>query len=326
MARPARTFWQRLRWRLRPPRTLTVTPIGRTYLIITVGVGLGALNTGNNLLYLLLGLMLSMVVVSGVLSEKSLRGLRIRRIASEGAFAGERFAYRWAITREKGSAFALRIAEADVALEGEGSIAHLPSGKEHIVRADLFAPKRGPVALSGVKVTTTFPLGLFAKTRIFELPGTQLIFPRRGFTCALPVDSIEGPVGDKGNPRRKDGTGDLLGLIELQPGEDARRVHWLKSATAGKLLRTEREREERRSFVLRVEDGEGEALDRICEELAALSHRLLSQGHEVGIESDVHRLRPASGPGQERRILHALAWAGFDENDHVLEARRGEEA
>ena len=45
--------------------------MGRTFLVVTVGVGLGALNTGNNLLYLVLGMMLSLIVVSGVLSSGS---------------------------------------------------------------------------------------------------------------------------------------------------------------------------------------------------------------------------------------------------------------
>src|SRR4051812_6195848 len=82
---------------LRPPRSLTITGPGRTYLVITLGVGLGALNTGNNLLYLVLGLLLSMVVVSGVLSENCLRRLEIRRLGTEAAFVDEPFAFRYAL-------------------------------------------------------------------------------------------------------------------------------------------------------------------------------------------------------------------------------------
>ena len=52
-------LWRRFRRFWRPPRTLKTTRVGRTYLVLTLGVGFGALNTGNNLLYLLLGLMLS---------------------------------------------------------------------------------------------------------------------------------------------------------------------------------------------------------------------------------------------------------------------------
>ena len=67
-----------LRW-LRPPRRLRPTRAGWNFFAITFGVGFAALNTGNNLLYLILALMLSFLVLSGVLSESALRGIRVRR-------------------------------------------------------------------------------------------------------------------------------------------------------------------------------------------------------------------------------------------------------
>jgi uncharacterized protein (DUF58 family) len=291
-----------------------VTRQGRTYLVVTFGVGLGALNTGNNLLYLVLGLLLSMVVVSGVLSERCLRYLSVRRLGTESAFAGEPFAFRWALTRRQGHAFALTLAEAQAPLTGEGRVGFLREKVEHVVRADLTAPRRGPLRLSGVRITTTWPLGLFAKTRVFELEGTLLVYPRRGFACQLPGESRQGLHGDTSTPRRNDGTGDVAGLRELGPTEDARRVHWRKSAALGKLLKVEREREERRTYVLTVDGGlTGDALERRCEEVAALSHELLEAGHEVGLETPGEKLRPAAGSSQERRILRALAWVGFEE-------------
>lgn len=311
---PHRTWWARLRARLRPPRTLSVTRLGRTYLVVTFGVGLGALNTGNNLLYLVLGLLLSMVVVSGVLSERCLRDLSVRRLGTEGAFAGEPFAFRWALSRRAGHGFALVLSEVDAPVSGEGRVPYFKAGAEHVARADLTVPRRGPVRLSGVRVTTTWPLGLFAKTRVFPLEGTLLVFPRRSYACREPGEAATGLVGESGNPRRLDGTGDLAGLRELGPNEDARRVHWLKSASAGKLLRVEREREERRTFLLSVDAGlTGEALERRCEEVAALAHQLLEAGHEVGLEAGGQPLRPAAGAAQELRILRALAWLGFED-------------
>lgn len=315
MSTPRRSFWQRLRAWLRPPRTLKVTRTGRTYLVVTFGVGLGALNTGNNLLYLLLGLLLSMVVVSGVLSERCIRDLAVRRVGTDAAFAGEPFAFRWGVSRKQGHGFALTLAEADAPLAGEGRVGHLPAGAEAVVRADLTAPRRGPVRLSGVRVTTTWPLGLFAKTRVLPVEGVLLVYPRRGYVCREPGPAELGLVGEAGNPRRNDGTGDLAGLRELGNGEDARRVHWLKSASQGKLIKVEREREERRTYQLAVEAGlSGDALDRRCEEVAAQAHRLLEEGHEVGLDTPERSLRPGAGASQERRILQALAWLGFEDD------------
>ena len=60
-------------------RRLSFTRLGRWYVGLTIGIGLAAINTGNNLLFLVLGLLLSSIVVSGVLSEVSLRGVRVER-------------------------------------------------------------------------------------------------------------------------------------------------------------------------------------------------------------------------------------------------------
>ena len=307
-----RSRWRRIRRWLRPPRSLRITPIGRTYLIVTLGVGMGALNTGNNLLYLVLGLLLSLIVVSGVLSERVLRGLRVRRLGADAAFAGEPFAFRWAIFREKGHAFALELSEMNPGLQGGGTLAHLPPGREVVVRGDLLAARRGPHRLSKIRVTTQFPLGLFAKTRVFELEDTLLVFPRRVKPPRSHLAGADRMDGASASPRAG-GSGDISELMPLREGDDARRIHWLRSAALGQWVRFEREREERRTFVLRAHgSAPSEKLERECENLAATARQLLSIGHEVGLEADETKLRPSGGPAQERRILRALSYVGFE--------------
>ncbi len=305
--------WKRLRLWLRPPRTLRVTRSGRTYLAITLGIGLGALNTGNNLLFLVLGLLLSTIVVSGVMSELCLRHLRLQRLPPTAVFAGEPFSLRWSISSSGAGAFALTLSEAEGELSGEGRCAYLPSGVERIVRARVVAPGRGPVVLTGIRVTTEFPLGLFAKSRFFEHPGTVLVFPKRSRAHGHSSAASRDQSGEQGRNDRLDGSGDVADFRELALGDDARRIHWKKSATAGKLLRTLREREEGSTYVLRIPpDLNPSALDLECEKAAATAHRLLSQGHQVGLETTQMRVSPAHGGNQEWQILCALAWAGFN--------------
>jgi uncharacterized protein (DUF58 family) len=308
-----RRLLARLRSRWKPPRTMTITRVGRTYLVITMGVGLGALNTGNNLLYLMLGFMLSLIVASGVLSERCLRHLRIRRLLPEAACAGLPFALRYQVHRTSGRSFALELSEDNRLVSGAVWVPWVAQ-EQVIARADCIVPRRGPVRLQGLRVTTTFPLGLFAKTRVLDIEDQLLVYPRQGFACVEPPEREGLLAGDGGNPRRRDGTGDVLGLRELVQGEDGRRIHWLKSAAAGKLLKVEREREETRQYMLEVNDKlTGDELETRCEEAAAVSQRLLMRGHEVGLVTGKNRLRPGGGPGQEKRLLSALAWVGFDE-------------
>lgn len=310
MKRPLRS---RLRAWLRPPRTLKVTASGRTFLLLTLGVGLGALNTGNNLLYLVLGLQLATVIVSGVLSERVLRHLEVRRIGTEGAFAGEPFPFRWAVRARKRTAYALSIAERNGLLEGAAQLGLLRAGEERVVRASLRCARRGPVPLEEIAVTTTFPLGLFAKSRTFFAPDVLLVFPRRRPTAARPPGGDHGPIGGAPDPRRADGQGEPAGLRPLRDGEPARGIHWVKSAARQTLLKVEREREERHAFELELPPATGAVLEQRCEELAAMATRLLGEGHEVGLTTAARKLRPASGPRQLLRVLQALAWAGFEE-------------
>jgi len=85
----------RLRARLarlfRRSRRLRSTREGKYFIAITIGVGLAAINTGNNLLFLLLGWMCSVIIASGVLSELSLRGLVVMRVPPPRVFAGRPF-------------------------------------------------------------------------------------------------------------------------------------------------------------------------------------------------------------------------------------------
>src|ERR1041384_3538605 len=77
--------------RLRPPRRLSFTREGRIIVILSAGFGFPAINTGNNLLYLLLGWLLSFIIASGILSEMTLKRLVVERLPPPRVFAGEPF-------------------------------------------------------------------------------------------------------------------------------------------------------------------------------------------------------------------------------------------
>ena len=304
-------WWRAWREKWKAPRQLKVTRSGKVYLVVTLGVGMAALNTGNNLLYLLLGFLLSIIVASGVLSEACLQYLRLKRLLPSAVWAGEPFTVRYEVRKLKGWSFALEIVEEDRPVKETAWLTLVDNTTPAVVRAIYLAGTRGPLALRKLKVTTTFPLGLFAKSRTLEFDDTLLIYPRR--IPSPSPDKAQGlrEVGEGQKTQRRDGTGEFWGLKELTEGEDGRRIHWKKSAAAGKLLRVERERDERRQYLLSIdEEHSPQALDRDCEEAAALAHRLLAQGYEVGLKSKSQSLRPGYGEHQERRILSALAWAG----------------
>ena len=65
-----------------------VTKAGVVYVLVTLVIGIAALNTGNNLLYIMVAAMLAAILVSGVVSALVLRGLQLDVRLPEHVFAG----------------------------------------------------------------------------------------------------------------------------------------------------------------------------------------------------------------------------------------------
>ena len=74
--------------RLRQTFHYEVTKAGVAYVLVTLVIGVAALNTGNNLLYIVVAAMLSAILVSGVVSALVLRGLELEVRLPEHVFAG----------------------------------------------------------------------------------------------------------------------------------------------------------------------------------------------------------------------------------------------
>src|SRR5262249_6748159 len=163
-------------WRRR--RRLRVSREGKYFIVITLGVGLAALNTGNNLLFLLLGWMCSVIVASGVLSEHSLRGLAVARQQPARIHAGRPFLMGISLKNAKSRLPSLSIEIEDLVVaepEGHRKAARpldkkcyflkIPAGRTQSTSYRHTFSRRGLYRFAGFRVSTKFPFALFRKSR-----------------------------------------------------------------------------------------------------------------------------------------------------------------
>ena len=165
-----RTRWQRFFRFLSPPRKLKFTREGKYYLGITLGVGFAAINTGNNLLYLLLGMLLSLIVVSGVMSDPL-------PAPPHRDPAASRCGRRWAgPTSSRIEVYNHKKRVPSYAIEVEDLRAGQPADKRCFFlkispsSAQVAAYRRTPARRgrdrhTGFRIATRFPFGLFEKSR-----------------------------------------------------------------------------------------------------------------------------------------------------------------
>jgi uncharacterized protein (DUF58 family) len=301
----------RLRRRLRPPRTLRPTRAGWCFFALTFGVGFAALNTGNNLLYLVLAFMLSFLVLSGVLSESALRGIRVRRRVAREVFAESPAPVALEIENRlsRVPAFALVIEDLDERELPTGRVFALrvgPGGRE--TRSyGLIAPRRGLFRFGGFRVSTRFPFGLFSKATVLVGEEAILVYPSLdSVPPARPDDDAR--EGETSRTQRGFGT-EAVGLREYAPGDAHRRIHWKASVRRGELLvrETEREREARIEVRLATRAAPGAAFERAVRRAASEVVAALDAGLRVALATEKSAFEPGTGPRHRARLLAFLA-------------------
>jgi uncharacterized protein (DUF58 family) len=247
-------LWRFLSW-FKPPRKLRLTREGRYFLLITFCVGFAAINTGNNLLYLLFGMFLSLIIVSGVMSELSLRKLTVARRLPPRAQVGRAHLVEIEVYNHK-----QRIPS--YAIEVEDLRAGQPADKRCFFlkisprSAQVAAYRRTPARRGrdrhiGFRLATRFPFGLFEKSRDVTSDGDLIIYPAVD-PLLLPPDESGDRLG--GTLTLGRGTGDeTAGVRLMRDGDDPRDIFWRKSAQTEQMVVRERVREARREVTLVVD-------------------------------------------------------------------------
>jgi uncharacterized protein (DUF58 family) len=312
---------RRLRRAWRPPRRLSFTREGRYFVGITVGVGFAAINTGNNLLYLLLGMMLALIIASGIMSELSLRNLTVTRQPPSRIHARRPFLMGIGLSNGKARlpSFSVEVEDlvADRPLDKKCYFLKLPAGRlQHTSYRHTF-PRRGRYTYSGFRLSTKFPFALFRKSRLVERKTEVIVFPQLaqlGHAMA-PRARVAG-LEAQGRRGRQ---GDFHGLREYRDGDDPRDIHWRSTAKTGRTLVREHEEESARRVTIFLDNAlpEGElcpdelakdGLERAISLAASLAADYLERGYAVRVLTRGDAVPPwLQGGSQLTRLLKALA-------------------
>jgi len=203
--------------------------------LVTLGVGFAAVNTGNNLLFLVLGMMLGLIVVSGILSEVTLRDVDVRRRAPRRVEAQAVFPVELALLNRKGWAASFSVELRDE-MDGQPFrrrcfFLRVGPGEERSIAYRCELSRRGVSRFDGTIVSTRFPFGLFEKSRFLPLEEEVLVLPGRIDARAPREASAPGEGGDTAGVR---GSGqDFLELRAMAEGDDPRLIHWRSTARLG---------------------------------------------------------------------------------------------
>lgn len=255
---PLRWIGQRVEYR--------VSLAGWMYIGTTLLVALAALNTGNNLLFLILACLVSVILMSGILSSISLAGVELKVELPEHIFAAQTVRGTVELKNDKLTlpAFALRV-EAEPA-KGRTAAAILDTpvyfpyiGRQQTLKqgVPMTFLKRGLHVQEAFRIVTRFPFGFLQKSRRISMQSQAVVYPPVDDTAELAeiFPGIDGSVESYSKGRGQD----LHSLREYVPTDSASHVHWKASARAGALMVREFAREDDCRILLVMDPHPGDA-------------------------------------------------------------------
>lgn len=294
-------------------RRFPPTREGWWFLVATVVIGLGAVNAGLNLLFLVWGMMLFLILASGVLSELGLRGLDVRRAPPPVIHAGTPYLMGIGLFNRKRRlpSFSIEVEDLEKGrpIEKRCYFLKLPAGRTQETAYRHVLARRGRYRLSGLRISTKFPFGIIQKSRDVSDPVDLVVYPA---LVAVPPALLRGLPTRPGRGRDKwrSRHGDFFGLRDFRPGDDPRDIHWRTTARRGVPFVRENEDEEGMQALVVLDNAAGapsEAFERAVSEAASISLELLHRGFRVGLAFRDASVPADAGPAQATRLLRALA-------------------
>ena len=247
----------RLEW-LRVSMDYRLTKEGSLFIALILVLAIAGLNTGNNLLYLILSSMLAAILMSGILSLAVLSGVELEVLLPDHVFARRPVPARIHLQNDKRRipSFSVTVSSAGRAVARIGPkpkrwwrkavpavkaappdrrilrqplyFPFLPGGKAVARTVELEFPRRGLYREEGFLLSTRFPFGFLEKALRLPISRDLWVYPAveptEEFYEILPMLSGELEAFQKGRGH------DLYSIRDMLPTDSARHVDWKASA------------------------------------------------------------------------------------------------
>ncbi len=241
-----------------------LTREGMVYLGGVLVVALAALNTGNNLLFMILACLLAGVLISGFLSRLVLSGVDVRLELPEHIFAGKPIMAIAELDNAKQTmpSFSVLLVSEEKQKTKKKTLAepapsilarpvyfpHVPRQQTVRQNVELKFPRRGIYRQDTLGLRTKFPFGFLEKTRRVGSEIEALVYPSVEPTEQL-CEILPLVSGEMESYQRGRGN-DLYSIRDYQFNDSARHVDWKATARTGALQVREYAREDERRVLL----------------------------------------------------------------------------
>lgn len=287
---------------------MKLTREGKRFLLATVLLTFAAFNTGNNLIYLILAMMISIVAISVVALIINMRGLSLSVSLQGPVFAGQDADLEIVASNNKRflSSYSLKVILPE-GIKGEGRVAQVVASSTAKAECRVSFEKRGIYRWGDFCLESSFPFIFLTRRIRVPVEGVVVVYPEIVGVEGLQTRKGEGQSSYSIRPGRGE---DLLTIRDFRAGDDVKLISWKASAKVQGIMVRELTEEQPRAVNIILDDVmpfDSQAFERAVSYAASLAMRLIEEGFFVGLATATKTLPFGNGPEQLYRILDVLA-------------------
>jgi uncharacterized protein (DUF58 family) len=272
-------------------------------------LGFSAVNTGNNLLFLVVSGLLAFMSVTGLAGMYNLKRLTPELLPPSEVFAGSAALFRLRISNSKKylPSFLIRVSCSTGQSATFPVIAAATVAEKNV---SLLFSQRGPAVLDTITISSPFPVDFFTRFWTFTGEDTCIIYPRLIAVTAAGTCSDRRSSGNASTPDRGQ-DGELERIAGYSGREPLRMVHWRLSARVDELLVKEFGCQTAPPLVIDLDSLAGSTQEERISQAAWLVRRWVHQ-QPVGLHCGGRTIPAASGRIHGALLLKELALYGLN--------------
>jgi uncharacterized protein (DUF58 family) len=263
-------------------------------------------NTGNNLLFLVVSGLLAFMSVTGLIGMINLQRLSVRIQPPEEVHAGvpSLFSFQLINQKQKIPSFLLELS----CQERTAVCGYLPSGATVNLSIPLVHSSRGPERITRLLVRSPFPVSFFLRWWNLPVECSYLVFPRP-IACAVTLPGGEGERREQGSVPRRGFEGEIERIVDYTGREPLKLIHWKLSAKGEGFKVKEYGEPSAEPVVIDLQELSGDLEERIS--CAAWLVRHFGIFRPVGLKAGDDLIQPVQGVAHVRKLLAKLAVYGL---------------
>ena len=286
---------------------MKLTRAGGFYIAITLFLGFAAVNTGNNLIFLIVAALLAFMAVSGILGWLNIQGADVFIDLPDEIYCDLEtlVTVRLANRRRYLSSFLLTVR----VLGGSADFDLVECGEQGKSSFICTFRERGEHLVAGGVVSSPFPINFFVRSRRIPIECRVVVFPAP-FRSRLPGGSGKLGTSDALATAAKGYDGDVAKITDYSGTDPLKLVHWRLTAKFGELKVKELTANTQTPVILDVDTLPGRTFEENLARAVFLVNGLMRNNRPVGLKLRERMIPPAVSRIHRLRLLSELALYG----------------